>query len=212
MAEVVQAFSEEHVARLTGLSEHQLRHWDRTGFFAPSLSTVEKQENFGRVYSFRDLVSLRVLGALRKQFNVSLQHLRQVADCLKHLGDDKWTKTVLYVLNGKVVFVDPETQKPREVVSGQYVIPIVLQAVITDTRRAIEQFRRRPNEKLGQIERHRQVAQNAAVVAGTRIPTAAIKRFRDAGYSTAQIIEQYPDLTERDIEAALAYEEKVVAA
>jgi DNA-binding transcriptional MerR regulator len=212
MANVVQAFSEEHVARLTGLSKHQLRHWDRTGFFAPSLATVDRQENFGRVYSFRDLVSLRVLGALRKQFNVSLQHLRQVAQCLKHLGDDKWTKTVLYVLNKKVVVVDPDTQKPREVVSGQYVIPIVLQAVISDTRQAIERFRRRPDEKIGQIERHRQVAQNAAVVAGTRITTAAIKRFHDAGYTIAQIIEQYPDLTARDIEAALAHEEKGAAA
>jgi DNA-binding transcriptional MerR regulator len=211
MAEVIQAFSEEHVARLTGLSKHQLRHWDRTGFFAPSLATVDKNENFGRVYSFRDLVSLRVLGALRKQFNVSLQHLRQVAQCLKHLGDVKWTQTVLYVVNKKVVFVDPDTQKPREVVSGQYVIPIVLQAVISDTKQAIEQFRRRPGEKIGQIERHRQIAQNAAVVAGTRITTAAIKRFRDAGYTIAQIIEQYPDLTVRDIEAVLAYEEKGAA-
>jgi hypothetical protein len=43
------------------------------------------------------------------------------------------------------------------VVSGQYVIPIVLQAVISDTRQAIERFRRRPDEKIGQIERHRQV-------------------------------------------------------
>jgi DNA-binding transcriptional MerR regulator len=212
MAEIVQAFSEEHVARLTGLSKHQLRHWDRTGFFVPSLATVDKQENFGRVYSFRDLVSLRVLSTLRKQFNVSLQHLRQVAQGLKHLGDDKWTKTVLYVLNKKVVFVDPDTQKPREVVSGQYVIPIVLQAVISDTKRAIEQFRRRPEEKIGRIERRRQVAQNATVIAGTRVTTAAIKRFHDAGYSISQIIEQYPDLTARDIEAALSYEEKGAAA
>ncbi|MGH7084563.1 MAG: DUF433 domain-containing protein [Stellaceae bacterium] len=34
---------------------------------------------------------------------------------------------------------------------------------------------------------------NAPVVAGTRISTAAIKRYEDAGFTVAQIIEEYPD-------------------
>jgi uncharacterized protein (DUF433 family) len=124
----------------------------------------------------------------------------------------KWTKTTLYVLKKRVVFVDPETQAPREIVSGQYAIGIVLKAVISDTKRDVERFRERPREKIGHIERHRQTVQNAPVLAGTRIPTAAIKRFHEAGYTTKQIIEQYPDLTEKDIEAALAHEKKIAAA
>lgn len=212
MSDVIQAFSEEHVARLTGLTAHQLRHWDRTCFFMPSFASEDRREALSRVYSFKDLVSLRVLAVLRNQFGVSLQHLRQVSEKLGHLADDKWTKTTLYVLKKKVVFVDPETQVPREIVSGQYAIPIVLEVVIADTKRDVERFRERPQEKIGHIERHRQTAQNAAVVAGTRIPVAAIKRFHEAGCSAAQIIEQYPDLTEADIKAALDHKEKSAAA
>jgi hypothetical protein len=36
MAELL-AFTADHVARLTGLSNRQLRYWDDTGFFAPAL-------------------------------------------------------------------------------------------------------------------------------------------------------------------------------
>jgi uncharacterized protein (DUF433 family) len=50
------------------------------------------------------------------------------------------------------------------------------------------------------------------VVAGTRIPTRAIRNFKKAGYTVDQIIAEYPDLTPRDIEAALKYEEASTAA
>jgi DNA-binding transcriptional MerR regulator len=100
MSNIVQAFSEEHVERLTGLTVHQLRHWDRTGFFVPSFAAEDRREVLSRVYSFKDLVALRVLAVLRNQFGVSLQHLRQVSHKLSHLADDKWTQTTLYEKEG----------------------------------------------------------------------------------------------------------------
>jgi uncharacterized protein (DUF433 family) len=97
-------------------------------------------------------------------------------------------------------------------VSGQYVIGIPLKKIVSDTRRDVEKLRRRGDEKVGKIERSRYVSHNAWVIAGTRIPTSAIRRFKEAGYTTDQIITEYPDLTERDIEAALAHEENANAA
>lgn len=35
---VVSAFTEEQVSRLTGISHRQLRYWDSTKFFVPSLA------------------------------------------------------------------------------------------------------------------------------------------------------------------------------
>ena len=52
---------------------------------------------------------------------------------------------------------------------------------------------------IGRIAQHRYVSHNAPVVAGTRIPTAAIRRFKEAGYSVGQIIKEYPDLTDHDM-------------
>jgi uncharacterized protein (DUF433 family) len=145
---------------------------------------------------------------LRNQHNVPLQHLRKVAKKLSGLADDLWTKTKLYVLNRKVVFHEPGTGLPREVVSGQYVIGILLKTIIFDMIKDVEKMHRRDPEKIGQVERSRYVNRNHWVVGGTRIPTATIRRFREAGYTMAQIIAEYPDLKLRDIRAAILHEEQ----
>jgi uncharacterized protein (DUF433 family) len=209
---LIAAFSEEHVERLTGLTTAQLRYWDRTGFFQPSFADENRRMAYSRIYSFKDVVGLRTLGLLRRQHNVPLQHLRKVAERLSDLADDLWTKTTLYVLDRRVVFHDPRSGRLQEIVSGQYVIGIPLKKIVSDTRRDVEKLRRRGDEKVGKIERSRYVSHNAWVIAGTRIPTSAIRRFKEAGYTADQIITEYPDLTERDIEAALAHEENANAA
>jgi uncharacterized protein (DUF433 family)/DNA-binding transcriptional MerR regulator len=205
---IIRAFSEDSVKRLTGLTTSQLRYWDNTGFFAPEYADPNRKTAFSRLYSFRDIVALRTLSVLRNQHNVPLQHLRKVANKLCHLGYDLWTNTTLYVLNKKVVFHEPGTDLPQEVVSGQYVIGILLKTIISDTTKDVEKMRRRDPEKIGLVERSRYINHNAWVVGGTRIPTAAIKRFKEAGYTDEQIIAEYPDLTARDIRAALIHEER----
>jgi DNA-binding transcriptional MerR regulator len=202
---VIRAFSDDHVMRLTDLSKSQLRYWDKTGFFAPSYS--KHHGPHGRVYSFRDVVGLRTIAVLRKHHKVSLQHLRQVAEKLSHLGDAVWAATTLYVLNRKVYFHEPETGKVRGVVSGQYaIIPLV--SIMNDISERAERLKGRQSDRIGRVERNRYVAHNAWVIAGTRIPTRAIKSFRDAGYSIEDIQREYPTLTSEDIRAALEHEEK----
>jgi DNA-binding transcriptional MerR regulator len=209
---IVAAFGEEQVERLTGLSKSQLRYWDRTGFFVPSYAEEDRRLPYSRIYSFRDILALRTLSLLRNQNNVPLQHLRKVADKLRHLKDDLWTKTQLYVHGRKVVFEEPGTGQRQEPVSQQYVMGIPLKKIWTDTRRDVEALRRRPEEKVGHVERSRSVNRNAWVVGGTRIPTGAIRRFNEAGYSTDQILKEYPDLTPADVKAALAHEAQLTAA
>jgi uncharacterized protein (DUF433 family) len=71
--------------------------------------------------------------------------------------------------------------------------------------KAVHALRARDAAKIGRIEQHRGTAANKPVIAGTRIPVKSIKAFDQAGYSIAQIREQYPVLTEEDIRAALDY-------
>jgi len=203
---IVTAFSEEHVERLAGLSKAQLRYWDRTGFFRPSYADEDRRAPYSRVYSFRDLVALRTLGVLRNQHQVPLQHLRQVAKKLSHLKDALWTKTVLHVLNKRVVFI--VEGKPQDALTGQLVLPVPLKVIISDMSEASKKLRQRQADQFGKVVQNRYVVHNAAVVAGTRIPTRAIRAFKDAGYTTQQIIHEYPDLTEADVRAALAHEER----
>jgi uncharacterized protein (DUF433 family) len=212
ISNVVAAFSEANVERLTGLTSAQLRYWDKTGFFAPAYAEDDRRALFSRVYSFRDVVGLRTLGLLRRQYNVSLQHLRQVAEKLSHLENDLWTKTTLYVLNRRVIIHEPGSGRLRDAVSGQYVLGIPLKKIVADTKRDADKLLRRSEAKVGKVEQSRGVLRNAPVIAGTRIPTAAIKRYKEAGFTVEQIIVEYPDLTPADVEAALKYEENSAAA
>src|SRR3954451_6469400 len=105
------AFSEASVEQLTGLTSGQLRYWDKTGFFAPAYAEGNRRAPYSRIYSFKDVVGLRTLGLLRRQHNVSLQHLRQVAERLSHLQDDLWARTMLYVLNRRVIVHEPGSDR-----------------------------------------------------------------------------------------------------
>ncbi len=204
---VLSTFTEDHVVRLTGISQRQLRYWDSTGFFAPSLAYEDRRAAYSRLYSFRDLVCLKVLNALRNDAHVPLPHLREVKEILAHLGEDMWAKTTLYVLNKKVVFHNPETSKKEEVVSGQGILQIPLKVVSGDMATAVKKLWRRSDETHGKIERHKGIAHNQPVIAGTRIPVRSVKAFSDAGYSVAQIKKEYPTLTEEDIRAAIAFDD-----
>jgi len=207
ISNVVAAFTEDQTERLTGVSKRQLRYWDNTEFFVPSLAFEDRRVPFSRLYSFRDLVSLKVLNALRNEANVALPHLREVKDKLAHLGDDIWSKTMLYVLNRRVIFHNPEGDVREEVVSGQAILEIPLRVVASGIEDAIKVMRQRDATQIGKVEKQKNLSRNAAVLAGTRIPVRSVKAFANAGYSISQIRNEYPTLTNEDIQAAINYEE-----
>jgi DNA-binding transcriptional MerR regulator len=209
---VLAAFSEEQVSHVTGLSIGRLRYWARTGFFKPSFVEREPRLPYSRFYSFKDVVALRTLEKLRVGNGVPLQHLRQVAEKLSHLKEDLWTKTTLYVANRKVVFSDHTTGKPREVVSGQFVMEYPLIEEIRATSAEIEASAIRSADQIGRLGKLRSINRNAWTISGTRIPMASVKRLYEDGYSVEQIIAEYPDLTEDDVQAALAHKEGDAAA
>lgn len=208
---VIGAFSEVHAEKLTGISRHQLRRWDRLGFFQPSYAVENRRVAFSRVYSFRDLVSLRVLNELRNVKKISLQQLREVAKHLSHLGNDRWALTTLYVLGKRVVFDDPRT-KLRQDARGQRVFDIPLRVVISSTRHALDEMNKRGVDEVGKIVRNRFVSENQPVFSGTRISVASVQRYMAAGYSVAAVLREYPDLTQADLMAAESYQDELAAA
>ena len=209
---VISAFSEDQAERLTGVSKSQLRYWDRTAIFVPAFADENRRVAFSRIYSFKDITSLRVLNILRNQYSVPLQHLRKVASELSSFSDAEWTTEEMFVLNKKVIFVDPNSRQYREIVSRQYIIGLPLKMVVSDTKRDIEHLRARDDANVGKVARARYVSHNARVVAGTRFPVSTIKRFAEDGFSTEQIMQEYPTLTEADIKAAIEHESDGVAA
>jgi uncharacterized protein (DUF433 family) len=203
---VVAAFTEDQASRLTGVSLRQLRSWASEDFFVPGLAMRGEGEPSIRLYSFRDLVCLKIIGQLRNEVRVTLAHLREVKERLSHLGEDMWAKTTLYVLNRRIVFDNPETGIKEDAGNGQGVLQIPLRVVASDMRDAIAALRRRDAQSVGKIDTKR-TGRNNPVVAGTRIPIRTIRAFAEAGYTVDQIIAEYPSLTTSDVEAALAFKE-----
>jgi uncharacterized protein (DUF433 family)/DNA-binding transcriptional MerR regulator len=205
------AFTTDTVARITGLSVHQLQRWDRTGFFVPSFADPERRRPYSRVYSFEDLVGLRTIAKLREQ-GVSFPALKRVrAFFTAHASPSRtnkdWANRRFYVVGPHVYFTHEDAviaAKPL----GQQIEPRILELgpIVNDVAAAVHRLPDRGPDQVGEVSRDRLILGGAPVIAGTRIATATIARFARHGYDTAAILAEYPRLRADDIDAAIAFE------
>lgn len=199
-ANVLRAFGVDHVADVTGLTKSRLTRWDKLGFFSPEhLDEEDRGSPYSRVYSFRDLVGLRTLAILTKDYQVPLRELRKAATELAKRADRPWSEIPLAVVKRKVVFdLDSAPRDADGQLIGKH---IPLPTIAEEMARKAEKLRNRDSAKIGLIERRRFVAHNAPVIAGTRIPARAIESFIKDGYSDTAILKEYPSITRLDIAA-----------
>jgi DNA-binding transcriptional MerR regulator len=80
------AFSSKQACELTGVSARQIVHWDEQGLVKPSLRPAAGRGT-RRLYSYRDLLAIKVVKDLRDQ-GISLQRIRRcIAYLRRHLPD-----------------------------------------------------------------------------------------------------------------------------
>lgn len=99
-----QAFTAEQACRLTNCTHHQLRYWDRVGLVKPTVQKSGGRPGVRRLYSFRDLVALRVVRSLLDN-GMSLQRVRRAWDYLRREGGmDSHLSEVKLVTDGQTIF------------------------------------------------------------------------------------------------------------
>lgn len=99
-----QSFTAEQACRLTNCTHHQLRYWDRVGLVKPSIQESGGRPGVRRLYSFRDLVALRVVRSLLDN-GMSLQRVRRAWDYLRREGEmDDHLSEVKLVTDGQTIF------------------------------------------------------------------------------------------------------------
>lgn len=204
VSKIVSAFTDEQAARLAKISLNQLRYWDSTNFFKPSYGYENRRSAFSRIYSFDDVVGLKVLGQLRNVYEVPLQHLRRVRD---RLASDQslWADEVVFVKD-KQIYFNNEVGTFRNAETGEDTLPsIPIRAVLNDIAESALRMKIRPSELTGKISKRKHIARNTEVFEGTRIPIDIVKEYLEEGYSYDEIITEYPALTRGDIEAAVRY-------
>ena len=96
-----EGFTADQASRLTACTPSQLRYWDNVRLVQPSIQQTGGRPGVRRVYSFRDLVMLRVVRSL-KDNGMSLQRIRRAWNYLCRNGVDP--RDVKLVTDGVSIF------------------------------------------------------------------------------------------------------------
>ena len=204
-SDAILALDIERVSRIVRVPESTLRYWETTGVFQPSYIDPNPRTPNRRIYSFRDVLSLRALAELRRNLNIKLDDLRRAGRYLSEFYEAPWAELRFGVVVRRLVFRDPATQRWQSV-QGDVVLPFDLADLPREVQRSVDVTMQRGVDQIGRIEQHRNVFHNRPVIAGTRIPVSMIRDYADAGYSAQEIINEYPQLDVADIEAALEHQ------
>ena len=128
------------VCTIVGITYRQLDYWARTDLIRPSLVDA-KGSGTQRLYSYRDLVELKVIKSLIDA-GVSLKQARTAIDYLReHLGEDLATANL--VLNGSGSILARNGDELVDILrNGQTVFSVVaLSGVQEQVDNAIREFR-----------------------------------------------------------------------
>ncbi|HEX2090354.1 MAG TPA: MerR family transcriptional regulator [Actinomycetota bacterium] len=118
------------VCKLVGISYRQLDYWARTGLVTPSVRAAGGSGT-QRLYSFRDLVQLKVIKRLLDA-GVSLQNVRKAVIYLRqHLGTEPSTVTLMSD-GARIYACESEDEIIDLVKRGQGVFAIALDKVWDD--------------------------------------------------------------------------------
>ena len=193
--EALVAFTRARVAALAGVRESRIAYWERTGLIEPTVSSRVTPSRPIRFYDYPGMMTVLIFAELRKR-GVSLQHIRQIVDYLRS-RDFRPSQVVFSIAGRKVHFQTPETGEWEDSV-GQIVLREVLD--LARLRARVAGALDRDPETVGGVERRRGTLGSKPVVAGTRVPVAAVRAFISSGASTDDILEAYPALRRADVE------------
>jgi DNA-binding transcriptional MerR regulator len=100
----VEGFTAQQASKLTGCTHHQLRYWDRVSLVNPTVQGTGGRPGIRRLYSFRDLVALRVVRSLLDN-GMSLQRVRRAWDYLRRNAEmEGHLANVKLVTDGSSIF------------------------------------------------------------------------------------------------------------
>lgn len=199
------AYTLDFASRITGLTRRQLEYWDSSDVIKPSVAPYGGRGS-ARLYSFQDLIRLKV-GAGLRQRGWRPSEIRRAVAALELRGwrDPLVTATLVAAKDGghEVMLVDPSLGRPVSARHPDQVaepMDIPLEEIRTGLETTIaDHLRRDP----GKTERVRDLQGSAPVIAGTRVPVARIRELHRRGWDVPRILAAHPHLMPQDITVAL---------
>lgn len=148
---VMGEFTAKEVCKLLDLEYTRLDYWARSKFFEPSISKAQGSGS-KRLYSFLDLVTLKIIKALRDE-GITVQKLKKVIKYMRQKGNEVENPFAgsVFITDGKKVF--ELTSEPNVVVdilnNGQLVWVIAIDRVVKQLRSQVvrlEEIRYQPEQ------------------------------------------------------------------
>lgn len=136
-----EGFSAQQASQLTSCTAHQLRYWDRVGLVKPSIQGTGGRPGRRRLYSFRDLVALRVVRSLLDN-GMSVQRVRRAWDYLRRSADmDQHLSEVQLVTDGQSIFkVDDDAELLDALRKGQLAFFVEIDKITRSVAEDVSRF------------------------------------------------------------------------
>ncbi len=139
----MEGFTAHQATKFTGCTARQLRYWDHIGLVRPSVQGTGGRPGVPRLYSFRDLVALKVVTSLLDG-GMSLQRVRRAWEYLnKRAGLDRHLSEVKLITDGVSIF--KVARRNGEIIDalkeGQLAFFVAIDDIATSLDAKIGQFR-----------------------------------------------------------------------
>ena len=135
------AYNSKLASRIVGVSLRQIQYWDEQGFIRPSVKLAEGRGT-KRLYSFHDLVCLRVVKDLTER-GLSLQKIRL---CLGALRDpaavtSDGSASLKYLTDGERLFmITSDREKILGAMEGHFVLSLGIGSLVRELTGAVAQL------------------------------------------------------------------------
>lgn len=211
-------YTADRAAALSGVPKSTIHYWARKGHLVPSASPVKV-----RLWSFTDLLALRVIYWLRKPKDAeeatalpheipatSMPKVREALESLKRLDldlfDSEHRPAVGVTLDGEVVICPPGETPSRP--DGQYLAPGLINVVAPfPTERDVkgpDLYAPRPAVRIQPAR-----LGGEPFIKGTRIETRSIYALSRTGRSVNEVVELYPFLSRRQVRDSIDLERQL---
>lgn len=137
-----EGYSAQQSSKLTNCSLHQLRYWDRVDLVRPSIQSTGGRPGVRRLYSFRDLVALRVVRSLLDN-GMSVQRVRRAWDYLRRNADmETHLADVKLVTDGVSIFrvAENDDQLLDALKSGQLAFFVAIDEIARSVEDDVTRF------------------------------------------------------------------------
>ncbi|HYF11526.1 MAG TPA: MerR family transcriptional regulator [Actinomycetota bacterium] len=139
----MEGFTSHQATKFTGCTPRQLRYWDQIGLVKPSVQQTGGRPGVPRMYSFRDLVALRVVRSLLDS-GMSLQRVRRAWDYLNRRAHlDRHLSEVKLITDGVSIF--KVARRNGEIIDalreGQLAFFVAIDEIATNVEARVGQFK-----------------------------------------------------------------------